>query len=156
MNRKFLQKFTVIGVYFSLLLGFAGFSYAQAAAPSSGLSLIGTIRSDDFAGAVIRAGNEQTFYRLGDKLPDGSQIIKVRPDTILLKGSDGMTYEMYILHETKSVGAVAQAQNEPSPTAQQTMPQTIQRNPGEHVMNAYERRRLKRLGIRGNSENDDE
>ncbi len=84
----------------------AGDSHALAAAPASGgYSLIGTIQSQDFSGAVIRSGSSDQTYRLGEKLPDGSQIIKVQSDSILLKDADGMTYEMFILHESSKGGA---------------------------------------------------
>jgi hypothetical protein len=76
-------------------------------ATESGYSLIGTIRSGDFSGAVIKvAKGEQSFFRLFEKLPDGSQIVQVHDDSISLKGTDGTIYDMYISHE-KIMGAAA-------------------------------------------------
>jgi hypothetical protein len=69
-------------------------------ASQSGYNLIGTIKSEDFTGAVLTdSSGEQVFYRLHDKLPDGSQLVKVRDDSISLKGTDGTLYDMYISHE---------------------------------------------------------
>ena len=50
--------------------------------------------------------DEQTFYRLGDKLPDVTQIIKAREDSILLRAADGSACDMYVLHETKAVASL--------------------------------------------------
>ncbi len=82
-------------------------SIAGAQEAQSGYSLIGTIQSDYLTGAVVAvAKDEQSFFRKFDKLPDGSQIVEVWSDSILLKRPDGTTYEMYILHETKTVASV--------------------------------------------------
>ncbi len=72
----------------------------------SGYNLIGTIQSGDLTGAVIAVSkSEQTFFRKFDKLPDGSQIIEVLPESIVLKRADGTKYEIYTLHETKTVAS---------------------------------------------------
>ena len=34
------------------------------------------------------------FFRLFEKLPNGSQMIEVRKDSIVLKGTNGLIYEM--------------------------------------------------------------
>jgi hypothetical protein len=74
-----------------------------AAAPSA-YRLIGTVEGGAFAGAVLddAAAGAQTFYRLRETLPDGSQIVKVRSDSISVKQSDGMVYELYIIHDMKA------------------------------------------------------
>lgn len=74
-----------------------------AAAPST-YRLIGTVEGGAFAGAVLddAAAGAQTFYRLRETLPDGSQIVKVRSDSISVKQSDGMVYELYIIHDMKA------------------------------------------------------
>ncbi len=91
----------------------------EAQEAPSGYSLNGTIQSSDLTGAVITvAKGEQSFFRKFERLPDGSQIVGVRPDSILLKRADGTTYEMYILHETKTVASAQPSQ----PSAQPSQP----------------------------------
>ena len=109
-------------------------------ATQSGYSLIGTIQSDDFSGAVISvAKGEQSFFRLFEKLHDGSQIIKIRADSIVLRGTEGLTYEMYILHETRNVAAVPFLPFDPFAGA-------TRKPPAERLLSAYERRRQNRHG----------
>ena len=134
---------------FVFFLLFCFFNTADAQVTSqSGYSLIGTIQSRGFSGAVIGvAKGEQSFYRLGDKLPDGSQIVKVSEDTILLKGTDGSTYEMYVLHETKVTAALPYSTSDPYAGKVWTPP-------AERPLSAYEKRRQKRLGT--HSSDDDE
>jgi len=101
---------------FAVLLVTSGIAGAQSAG-SQAAKLIGTIESDGFVGAVISdAKGEQTFYRLKEKLPDGSQIVKVRPNSISLIGADGTHYDMYISHETSAAAsAVAPANSAANP-----------------------------------------
>jgi hypothetical protein len=76
---------------------------ALPAAPSV-FRLIGTVEGKAFAGAVLDdATGAQSFYRINDKLPDGSQVVKVQSDSISLKRDDGTAYELYITHDTKTV-----------------------------------------------------
>ena len=71
----------------------------QAGAPSA-YRLIGTIEGKGLAGAVIvDAAGAQTFFRLHDTAPDGSRIIAVGSDSILLKRPDGTRYELFIIHD---------------------------------------------------------
>jgi hypothetical protein len=73
-------------------------------APATGVSLIGTIISKSFKGAVIKdSKGEQTLYLIHDKLPDGSQLVKIYTDSISLKGPDNTAYTMYILHDKTTV-----------------------------------------------------
>jgi hypothetical protein len=73
-----------------------------AAAPS-GLRLVGTVKSKAFSGAVlVDAAGMQSFYRLNDRLPDESQIVKVLNDSILLKRADNMYYELFITGDTNT------------------------------------------------------
>ncbi len=82
---------------------------AQTVAPSA-FRLSGTVEGKAFAGAVIiDAAGTQTFYRLYDKLPDGSQIVQVRSNSISLKGESGTRYDIYINHDMKTVGATSQS-----------------------------------------------
>jgi hypothetical protein len=100
---------TAFSITVALLLSYET-AVAQSAGPQTA-KLIGTIKSDGFIGAVLSdAKGEQVFYRLKEKLPDGSQIVAVRSDSISLKGADGTPYEIYIAHdmphETNAVASV--------------------------------------------------
>jgi len=81
---------------------------AGAGAPvpdvSSMYTLIGTIEGDVFAGAVLQdSTNIQTFYRIHQKLPDGSEIVKVLRDRITFRRSDGTLSELQVVDDTKIV-----------------------------------------------------
>lgn len=93
-----------------LMLIFSILSHASMAsagpASSDALNLTGTIVGTFFNGAVLKdSKGEQLFYRLYDVLPDGSQIVDVRSDSISIKGTDGRRYEMYISHERTLLSA---------------------------------------------------
>ncbi len=130
---------------------------AQVAA-QSGYSLIGTIQSGDLTGAVIAVTkSEQSFFRKFEKLPDGSQIVEVRPDSIVVKRDDGTAYEMFVLHETKTVASAQPVQ----PVQTQTIQPNIQGDPyasgitrsatGERPLSSYERHHGRR---RSDSDNE--
>ena len=86
-------------VVLAAILILSGTGECQTPTPSDS-NLVGTIISKMLTGAVIKdAKGEQSFYRIQDKLPDGSQIIKVADDHISLKGPDGSLFTMFILHE---------------------------------------------------------
>ncbi len=72
-------------------------------AESSSYRLIGTIEGEMFAGAVIEDSSGQAFYRINQKLPDGSQIVKVRKDRITVQRADGSTTEIQVIDDTKIV-----------------------------------------------------
>jgi len=123
---------------------------ANAQMANSTFSLIGTIQGEHVSGAVLQDNTgEQTFYQLFEKLPDGSQVVKVRPDSILLKGSDGINYEMFIVHGTKPAGAVGAVR--PS-SAADPYAGAVRKAPEERPASAYERRRQKRLGNRSSDD----
>jgi hypothetical protein len=68
--------------------------------------LIGTIDGMLLSGAVLEdTAGKQVFYQLKEKLPDGSQIVKVQPRNIVVKGPDGIAYELYIVNRTNSSAA---------------------------------------------------
>jgi hypothetical protein len=116
------------------------------AATLPGYSLVGTIRSGDFSGAVVIVSKgEQSFFRLFEKLPDGSQLIKVREDSIVLKGTDGLTYEMYILHETRNVPAVPYSPFDPFAGG-------VRQHPAKRPLSAYERVRQSQSGKQADDE----
>jgi hypothetical protein len=136
---RILRNLFLINLMIFVPLSLIGQEYAQAATPSS-YSLVGTIRGGDFSGAVINVEKgKQSFFRLLDKLPDGSQIIKIRADSIVLRGSDGLTYDMYILHETRNVAAVPFSALDPFAGA-------TRRPPSKRRLTPYEKGRLRRLG----------
>jgi len=57
-------------------------------------------------GAVLQdTTGIQSFYRLYEKLPDGSEIVGLRDDSISLKTAEGAVYDMYISHGTKTVAS---------------------------------------------------
>jgi len=80
-----------------------GPSSSPAAVESSTYRLIGTIEGASFAGAVLEDASGQAFYRMNEKLPDGSQIVKVQRDRIVLRRADGNTTEIQIVDDTKIV-----------------------------------------------------
>jgi general secretion pathway protein C len=83
-------------------------SGAPAASEPSQYLLIGTVEGAAFAGAVLQdATNQQTFYRLQQKLPDGSRIIKVKRDRVTLSKPDGGTFEIQTVDDTKIVNVAS-------------------------------------------------
>lgn len=82
---------------------------AGSSAPASSLyRLVGTIEGESFSGAVLEEpGKGQTFYRPGEKMPDGSQIIKVLRDKITLRQADGSAVELHVIDDTKIVNVPA-------------------------------------------------
>ena len=89
-----------------------GPSASPSAAESSVYILIGTVEGESFAGAVLQdTAGIQAFYRIHEKLPDESRIIKVRRDRVTLKKPDGATSDLQMQDDTKivSVGKPAQA-----------------------------------------------
>ncbi len=81
--------------------------------------LVGTIVSGPLTGAVFDDGNgNQSFYRIRERLPDGSQIIKIGNETILVKRSDGEVSEMFITGG-KGHTVTSSAPPNPAPALQQ-------------------------------------
>ena len=94
----FLLTMAVVAVLAGPLFHEASTAWAQldASQPPSAFRLVGTIEGGPFTGAVIdAAGTPQAFYRLNEKLPDESQIVKVESDHIVLKWPDGTRTELY-------------------------------------------------------------
>jgi general secretion pathway protein C len=86
-------------------------SSSGPAAESSVYRLIGTIEGASFSGAVLEDASGQAFYRIDKKLPDGSQIIKVQKDKIILRRSDSSTTELQVVDDTKIVNVSKPAVN---------------------------------------------
>ena len=137
-----IKKRSVRNLFLINLLIFVPFTLSiqanvQAATPP-GYSLVGTIRSSDFSGAVVNVSKgEQSFFRLFEKLPDGSQLIEVRKDSIVLQGTDGLTYEMYTLHETRNVPEVPYSPLDPFAGA-------TRKPPSERKLDYYQKLQLER------------
>jgi len=74
-----------------------------AAQATTSYKLIGTIEGASFAGAVLEDSTGQVFYRMHQKLPDGSMIVKVLRDKITLKTAEGATLELQVVDDTKIV-----------------------------------------------------
>lgn len=65
--------------------------------------LIGTIEGESFAGAVLEDTTGQAFYRIHQKLSDGSVIVKVMRDKISIKKPDGPVIDIQVVDDTKIV-----------------------------------------------------
>ena len=74
-----------------------------SAAETTSYKLIGTIEGESFAGAVLDDGGGQVFYRINQKMPDGSMIVKVMRDKIVLKKAEGATLELSLVDDTKII-----------------------------------------------------
>lgn len=103
--------FTCAVVLAGLLFGDGSIAWAQLdGSRQSTFRLVGTIEGGPFTGAVIEdAKNPQAFYRLNEKLPDESQIVKVLDDHIVLKWPDGTRTELYKSQGTAGGGGIAPA-----------------------------------------------
>jgi general secretion pathway protein C len=73
------------------------------AVSSSAYKLIGTIEGESFAGAVLEDSSGQTFFRIHQKLPDDSVIIKVQKTKVTLRRPDGQTFDIEVVDETRIV-----------------------------------------------------
>lgn len=137
----------------SLVLFIVGTAHAQTADPQTS-RLIGTIQSENFTGAVFSdPKGEQSFFRSFDKLPDGSQIVAVRSDSISLKGTDGTSYDMYIAHDmTVSSGRNAAAPAGPDVSVDPYMPRTLQTSDPEKQKMRPKKPRGSRDRTRSNEE----
>ena len=111
----------------------------DASLPQSAFRLVGTIEGGPFTGAVIDdTKNPQAFYRLNEKLPDESRIVKVQSDFIVLKWPDGTRTELYITQGTGGGSArVATAAAAPSASARRVDQPTPDRsvNPNRNWTN---------------------
>jgi hypothetical protein len=97
-----LITFTLTALLFSV-------DYANAQVSDS-YRLIGMIKSRNFTGIVLSdSKGEQSFYQLADKMPDGSQIVEVRSDSISVRRTDGTLYDMYISQDIKTATSFAPA-----------------------------------------------
>ena len=106
-NRSAIEPRRELSDYSSILeRGLFGEGKGPSSAPtvqSSVYRLIGTVEGKAFSGAVLEDDKEQAFYRSHQKLPDGSQIVKVLRDRITMRRADGSTTELQIVDDTKIV-----------------------------------------------------
>ncbi len=84
-----------------------GSSATPASAEIVNYRLIGTIEGDTFAGAVLEDTTGQAFYRIHQKLSDGSQIVKVMRDRVTMRRADGSTAELQIVDDMKIVNVAS-------------------------------------------------
>ncbi len=87
---------------------------SAAAAPSVSYKLIGTIEGERFSGAVLEDSTGQAFYRINQKLPDGSAIVKIIRDKVSIRRPDGVTVDVEVVDDTKIV-AMQNPQSEGGP-----------------------------------------
>ncbi len=75
-----------------------------ASSEASAFRLIGTIEGEHFAGAVLEdASGAQNFYRIHEKMPEGSQIVKVQRDKITMRRPDGGTFDLQVIDDARIV-----------------------------------------------------
>jgi general secretion pathway protein C len=107
IERAVIQPRRELSEYSSILeRGLFGDGKGPSSGPaveSSSFKLIGTIEGEQFSGAVLEDSTGQTFYRINQKLPDGSAIVKVMRDMVAIRRSDGVTVNLQIVDDTKIV-----------------------------------------------------
>jgi len=80
-----------------------GPSSGPATVESVNYKLIGTIEGQDFSGAVLEDSTGQAFYRMNQKLPDGSRIVKVKRDKVTLQRPEGSMIDVLLADDDKIV-----------------------------------------------------
>ncbi len=114
-NRAVLEPRRELSDYSTILerglFGEGKGSSSSPAVESSVYRLIGTVEGDSFSGAVLEDSSGQAFYRINQKLSDGSQIIKVQRDKIILRRADSSTTELQVVDDTKIVNVSKPAVN---------------------------------------------
>ncbi|OGW33800.1 MAG: hypothetical protein A2X58_09595 [Nitrospirae bacterium GWC2_56_14] len=91
-----MVPFLIVSTIVSAVLAGPLLCEGSIALAQSAYRLVGTIEGGPFTGAVIDdTKNPQAFYRLNDKLPDESRLVKVLHNRIVLKMPDGTNMELY-------------------------------------------------------------
>jgi hypothetical protein len=129
-NRSYscIRSFCIVLAIVSAVLSYAFPGEALAA-----LELVGTIQSPHFSGAVLSDGkSEQTFFRIGEKLPDGSKLISVNAEGMTLKGADGSSYIVYIHHTVANNNPTVQLDAAPS-TPEVSSPSNPERSQRQRI-----------------------
>ena len=110
-DRQVLEPRRELSDYSSILeRGLFGEGKAPLSGPaveSSNYKLIGTVEGESFAGAVLEDSTGQAFYRIHQKLPDGSQLITVKRDKVTLRRSEGSLIDIVLEDEAKIVNTQA-------------------------------------------------
>ena len=75
----------------------------RPAVESVNYRLIGTIEGQSFSGAVLEDTSGQAFYRIHQKLPDGSTIVKVMRHKITIRKPEGPTIDIQVVDDTKII-----------------------------------------------------
>jgi hypothetical protein len=104
-------------------------SAPQAAPVFSPYRLIGTLQSGGFSGAVLDDGTGvQTFYRIDQRLPDDSRIVKVLRDRVLIRRPDGTFSELVAADDGKAPALSAAPGAGPSaaPPSDAVAPNSVQ------------------------------
>jgi general secretion pathway protein C len=106
-DRQALQPRRELSDYSSILeRGLFGEGKGPSTGPaveSSNYKLIGTVEGGSFSGAVLEDSTGQVFYRVHQKLPDGSQIITVKRDKVTLQRPEGSTIDIVLTDDNKIV-----------------------------------------------------
>lgn len=109
-NRPMIEPRRELSDYTSVLdRGLFGEGKGPSSTPASATAavvnyrLIGTVEGESFAGAVLEDTTGQAFYRIRQKLSDGSQIVKVMHDRVTMRRADGSTAELQVIDDTKIV-----------------------------------------------------
>jgi general secretion pathway protein C len=109
-DRQQLRPKRELGDYASVLdRGLFGDGKAPASggvgaeAVSVSYKLIGTIEGEQFSGAVLEDSAGQAFYRINQKLPDGSMIVKVMRDRVSIKRADGVMVTVEVSDDARIV-----------------------------------------------------
>ncbi len=107
-NQSAVQPRRELSDYSSILdRGLFGEGKAPSSSPAAvetvNYKLIGTVEGGVFAGAVLEDKTGQAFYRIHEKMPDGSSIVKVMRDMVTLRRSDGVSVNLQVVDETKIV-----------------------------------------------------
>ncbi len=114
-NRAVLEPRRELSDYSTILeRGLFGEGKGPSSSPAvepSVYRLIGTVEGGSFSGAVLEDSSGQAFYRINQKLSDGSQIIKVQRDKIILRRADSSTIELQVVDDTKIVDVSRPAVN---------------------------------------------
>jgi type II secretion system protein C len=80
-----------------------GSGAGAAEVPTVNYKLIGTVEGEAFAGAVLEDTSGQAFYRINQKLPDGSDMVKIMRDKVIIRRSDGAMVNLEVVDDTKIV-----------------------------------------------------
>ena len=106
-DRPVLQPRRELSDYTSILeRGLFGEGKGPSGGPAveaANYKLIGTIEGESFSGAVLEDSTGQAFYRMHQKLPDGSQLVKVRRDKVTLQRAEGSMIDIVLEDDAKIV-----------------------------------------------------